>query len=93
MTREEAVEWVCNTFDEDFPLSDGDKAESIEALVNRVYNRFESRTCENCKHSVAEDYKEDEDVYSCRNDETNLPIEQVFTKDFSCNKWETKDEE
>ena len=52
MTLEESIEWVCNTFNDNFPLSDGDKAESIEALINRVYRDFESRTCDTCKYNL-----------------------------------------
>jgi hypothetical protein len=68
--------------------------ESWEArvkAVHKAYDDFESRTCDNCKYLVSDDYE----LY-CSKDITTFGddmnwIDSIDT--FGCNKFERKDEE
>jgi len=87
MTREEAIiEFnIDKTIDEDI------------ALINKIYDNFESRTCENCKYGhIEEDYLilcnadfYDNSIYDTAD---NLLDNALFypSKDFGCNKFERK---
>ena len=75
MTREEAYDKWLNR-DGDVEVSD---------IVDIIYDDLESRTCENCEHSVKED-KKFSPVWFCGG---ALKYSQV-QKDFGCNKFEAK---
>lgn len=75
MTREEA--WECW-------LDKGGDVE-VSDLVDKIYDDFESRTCENCKHSIKE-AKKFSDVLFCG---YALKFAQV-KKDFGCNEFKSK---
>lgn len=67
MTREEAKE-----------LLKKDNRYGIDWIIDDIYDDFESRVCENCKHKT--------------NRECNTIID-YFGKDFGCNKFERKEDE
>jgi len=56
----------------------------VKSIVNKIYNDFESRICENCKHYNKSYLKED----YC-NEQIILPYHH--DEKFGCNKWEEKD--
>ena len=65
-------------------------AVDTEKLVNKIYDDFESRTCENCL------FKQERE-YQCTNLHINdkHPLKEAdywlhVNKDFGCNKWEAK---
>ena len=78
MTREEAYEWNENTHDVNFPLEVEKMQESIFYLLKKVYDGFESRTCENCKHD-----------YGCDIQDRLELID--YSTGFGCNKFERKE--
>ena len=91
MTRKEAI----NSF---YCIEAG--SDGVE-LVNEIYDDFESRTCQNCKHYY-QPYTYEysfSDPYACRELSSRTQItpyskleENIFypDKDFGCNKWEQK---
>jgi len=55
-----------------------------DALINEIFDDFELRICENCKHGVAYDGN----VYQCRPLYDALGGIETFTAhNFGCNKW------
>ena len=88
MTREEAYEWNENTHDVTFTLEVEEMQESIFYLLKKVYNDFESRTCENCKHK----YVVDAMTVECRDNDSMLEyLDLDCFPDFGCNKFERKE--
>ncbi len=57
---------------------------SINDRIDKIYNDFGSRTCENCKYSYEAGYS----LY-CRKGVESLPI--GVSRDFGCNKFERID--
>ena len=57
------------------------------SFIEDVYDDFESRTCENCKHFNILDYTESHG--RCKNRSLTVHNRQV-PKSFGCNKWERK---
>ena len=65
-----------------------ESGETLGDMLRRVFNDFESRTCENCKFDC--------NSVTC-NKGVGRPYEQIndsygvkVNKDFSCNKWDSK---
>ena len=56
-------------------------AEEVMVAIESIYDDFESRTCDNCRHSNQTSY-----ALYCRKDVKNLTI--GVDKDFGCNKFE-----
>jgi len=88
MTREEAFSFIHKTLQDKtinyFHLK--------HIIVNKIYDYFESRTCENCKH-----YQEHTYHSSIKTEATKTTIIRCQElhinkgKDFGCNKWEKRD--
>ena len=95
MTREEAIERFAKVSDSAINSPDSCDVislyESIE-IIKEIYNDFESRSCDNCKH-----WNND-----CRNISINTTgfciyfgisngdFEDDMKNNFYCNKWEQK---
>jgi hypothetical protein len=83
MTREEAkniTSWM------EFGINQ-DKWTDPYDLIDKIYNDFESRTCESCKHSRTTD------GYSNVWCESDGILDDVNTsREFCCVDWESKDE-
>ena len=77
MTREEAQNELGNALHHT-------SYEGIE-VINKIYNDFESRTCENCKHRY---YEQDGELIK---DDYCHMNEQPISDDFGCNRFEPKD--
>lgn len=95
MTREEAIsEARRSTIDDCGWFHDDDIITSEQnsiALVNKIYDDFESRTCENCMHNKEQDnFMIFCDCVMCL--DGSRMMWHSYTKDFCCNKWEKKDE-
>ena len=86
MTREEAKTMFRIDID-----SYG-KPKAVMSKVNRIYDEFESRTCESCEWGMPIDNK---DILLC-GAAVCLGLDEygqyVVTKGFGCNKWEEKHE-
>lgn len=84
MTREEAFDGIyhADTFD------------LAQDMVNKIYDDFESRTCENCKHyeEIIQGIGEcSNDIYEGFSAGLVYDYDNMFLpKDFGCNKWESK---
>ena len=70
MTREEAL----------YMLNDG--LYDNEEVINKIYDDFESRTCENCKYY---EFISSVDSYFCTNKESSA---KFVSSDFGCNRFE-----
>ncbi len=81
MKRDEAKQLVRKAH---FNIEDPNKMG--ELAVDKIYDDFESRTCENCKHNTYEaEFKHNcdhDDVFDSYEGECLIPY------DFSCNRWE-----
>ena len=61
-----------------------------EELIDMIYDDFESRTCENCKHWSL-DLEYGHKLGYCDKDIGNsLTIDNVTKHNFGCNRWEKK---
>ena len=71
MTREEAVKEAHSIDNQIYSVGEPD----VQDLVSKIYNDFESRTCENCNHkdygtmgakcAIYDDFGKNEDKFSC----------------------------
>ena len=66
---------------------------NIFHLIDKIYDEFESRTCENCKHFVPSEvnYVLYPDQNYCMED---ISMDSDFTMieyNFGCNRWESND--
>jgi hypothetical protein len=83
MKREEAIETVDAV--DYFGMSTDHKVELSKAFVNKIYDDFESRTCESCKYwNRKNPARQDGDC-----DEINHTNTETDWN-FGCNKWEEK---
>lgn len=83
MTREEAKELFEKASDSSLNYLDSAEAVSIsqvEIILNEIYDDFENRTCENCKHTAT----------LGKNIACNL-LSYWVSNDFYCKKWESKE--
>ncbi len=81
MTREEAKKM----FREDVDAYG--KPKKIMTKIDKIFDYFENRSCENCKYykkSISQDY---ETCFLIKNNGYNLDCD----KDFCCNRWENKE--
>ena len=99
MTREEAYKWNEYSHDENFATV-REMEESIYYLLKNIYDSFEiqineikgefsNRSCENCN------YNKKQGSFTVFCDKKVYPDGSImgwhsFTKDFSCNYWESK---
>lgn len=82
MTREEAIKRYTN---KDEKLI----SPAIKVIINNIYDDFESRTCEHCKHNkeIVEMWIFcDAKVY----ENGSKMLWHLFSKDFGCNHFEPK---
>ena len=90
MTRDEAKQDIINyqiiTYDaSDYVITVNDAIDTI----NQVYDGLESRNCGNCKYNKKEDgFMIFCDSVMCQ--DGSKMMWHSFTKDFCCNKWESK---
>ncbi len=60
----------------------------VELGIKIIYDDFESRTCENCKfYFIHMQYGQG---MQCKNHDSDMHQVKITSKDFGCNKWETK---
>lgn len=78
MTREEAVDYM---FKEWFYLEEENKI-VLRNNIDKIYDYFESRSCENCKWIKNE---------VCVNDESRLVADFVTSSDI-CKLWESRND-
>ena len=63
--------------------------DSINSIIDNIFDDFESRTCENCKYNK----EQDDFMIFCDKEmcqDGSKMMWHSFTKDFCCNKWESK---
>jgi hypothetical protein len=59
--------------------------EDVEYIIDKIYDDFESRTCENCKHYINKPI-----ISYCNNDNSMAyNLEENLVRSDGCNKWET----
>ena len=81
MTREEAKEF-------EYSLDvDGYYYKDVELIIDKIYDDFESRTCENCTYLYRPDLTNG--IYRCENNVVTIEDGEIEL-DFGCNKWEAK---
>lgn len=80
MNREEIDTALGNCETYEYGNATGYKVETIDDLIDKIYDDFENRTCESCKHNNTCEMQ-----YVLRQGVTNTS----FLKDFGCNKWES----
>ncbi len=66
-----------------------DSIDGVEKLIDIIFNDFESRTCENCRHIAKTEYQ----GTWCGNNDNISILETQIPIDCSCNKWERKDDD
>ena len=76
MTREKARDAIILAITADIKL----------ALIDKIYDDFESRVCENCKYFT---YCDDGFHY-CDN-QLNVGFNGLITEDFGCNRFERRE--
>ena len=98
MTRAKIIEIVrsVSTKSIHFGMDLGSGANISEA-TDEIIKVFESRTCENCKHSSMKDIVPNDDgVIACdlsHGETSTYPgICGIATKSFGCNKWKLKND-
>lgn len=65
--------------------------DSINSIIDNIFDDFESRSCENCKYNK----EQDDFMIFCDKEmcqDNSKMMWHGFTKDFCCNKWEIRDE-
>lgn len=84
MTRKEAEEFMWKENDKSFKGIQWEQHRTIrlshDKLIRKIYDDFESRTCESCT------YKNDCEIEYVIKEHTLNPV--TFLKTFSCCKWE-----
>ena len=77
MNREEAIKYSLKLEETLYPF---DK-KSLKMIVNKIYDDFESRTCESCKYISADKNK-------CNANNSAIVWLDIETfSDFGCNQW------
>jgi hypothetical protein len=80
MTRDEAIKIFRYEVDRQQKFSEF--GYSFENLLNEIYDHFESKTCESCKH-----------FNNCVIDkEVEMWCNKAIDNNFGCNQWESKDD-
>jgi len=65
----------------------------VKLLIDKIFDDFESRTCENCKHWDEDDTGYGYKLGYCEKDVGNgFTIDNVTQHSFGCNRWEQKEE-
>ena len=77
MTREAAIKYSLKLEETLYPF---DK-KSLKMIVDKIYDDFESRTCENCKH---------QEGIGCEVYPSAWNWFSLNESEFSCNQWKAK---
>lgn len=79
MTREQLLK-ICNKYKD----NDVTDVVVLKEFINKIYDDFESRTCENCKHGVGYG-----GLYTECNRTLEIDMLNTFVgEDYGCNKFE-----
>ena len=97
MTREEGQQYVRDMTTGHHKDATSNHYNDIKKAVDKIYDDFEIRTCENCKYGYLEEEHlilcnasfYDDKIYDSDDDLLNNPLFYP-NKDFGCNKWEAK---
>lgn len=63
--------------------------DSINSIIDNIFDDFENRVCENCKYNK----EQDDFMIFCDKEmcqDGSKMMWHSFTKDFCCNKWEIR---
>ena len=82
MTREEHLEGISK-------FSVGLHSEVVKVIVNKIYDDFESRICENCKHYHADMFCISQKVNNMMDEFQQLDFYVKVDKTFGCGEYET----
>ena len=82
MTREDTVRNIIEDWQEN--------GITLSEMLNKVYDEFESRTCDNCKYSIELEFGTHKGVEFCHND-NSICQDLIVTQDDGCNKFERVD--
>ena len=86
MTRDEAIELFKEN--EGIPFGEyGIDIEDFKQSIDKIYDDFESRICDNCKYC---EFFSSVNSYFCINE---LSSAKFVDSCFGCNRWEEKNEE
>ena len=86
MTRDKAKELLTDEFCGDETVTD--IWVELDSIIDKIYDDFESRTCESCKY-----FMDKKIAYLCLFGDTRQHMwieENIFNS--GCNKWEKKDD-
>lgn len=62
---------------------------SLDEFIDKIYNDFESQTCESCKHFLV--YNDSKQSGTCDNEESiAYTSKEAIYGDDGCNKWEER---
>ena len=94
MTREESLDAIEIDYDTEgyaVPIESMTSFTDVVNLVSKIYDDFESRTCESCKHNkFKKTTVKDDGFFEC--DLLYMESSSWWTTDFGCNKWAFKDD-
>ena len=68
-----------------YPIS-GINLSGEKDLIDLIYDSFENRSCDNCKHIK----KYNKELWDCKKDVKTSYFTNFIEHNFSCNKWESK---
>ena len=85
MTRDEAINGICN-------IRNNISFEISKVVVNKIYDDFESRTCDNCKWFDIDESIDPNNHFGWCNNKESCCVSNICTLSFGCNEWESKDE-
>ena len=97
MTRETAINNIPDTFKMMKAYELEDTVGAMQAIINTIYDDFESHTCSSCRHytDVGECKAMDIGANTSINGIDTTPVEVsewiTIPEDFGCNKWRQKD--
>ena len=89
LSREEAEEILEGIERVDSGMVGGYESNSVYALIEKIYDDFESRTCSNCKYGLQFDYVTDYGMCE-KSYGWYWQGRMEITKDFGCNKFVRK---
>ena len=87
MTRTEAHKRMGAFLDAGNGWKDKENIVHPHVLVMKIFDAFESRTCENCKHFME---SSDGDIGACNKGIGEDSFNETVTASFGCNKWEPR---
>lgn len=89
MTRYEAMEFDIFSYNGDM---DYIKESSVGQRIHQIYDEFENKNCENCKHYSPSDYDRKEEIldqWLCCHLIYAETRDLINFKDFCCNRYES----